>query len=255
LIEQRGHHLDVDAPPHAVLLDADEARLTQVFANLVTNAAKYTDRGGHLHVGVQQVGDEVVIAVRDDGIGIDAALLPRVFELFVQGYQSSERAVGGPGLGLTLVRALVDLHGGHVEAHSAGLGAGSTFTVRLPVVDVATAEVVPQARPTELEPPSKRRRILVVDDNEDACLLLAEVLQALGHDVRTAGDGPAALELVTAWKPQVAILDIGLPVMDGFELASRLRAELAPPPRLIALTGYGQPNDRERTRPASTSIW
>jgi hypothetical protein len=250
LLDQRRHHVHVDTPPHEIALDADEARLTQIFSNLVTNAAKYTNPGGHLQISIQQQGRDVVVQVIDDGVGIDPALLPRVFELFVQGYQSAERTVGGLGIGLTLVRSLVELHGGTVVAHSDGVGRGSTFTVRLPVPE--PARTTPPA-PLLLQ---RRRavrpyRVLVVDDNEDALVLLAEALAAAGHDVRTAIDPPSALAVAKQFRPELAILDIGLPVMDGYELAARIRAQLTDAvPRMYALTGYSRQDDRARIRAA-----
>jgi len=252
LLDQRRHHVQVEAPPHEIAADADAARLTQIFANLITNAAKYTNPGGHIRIRVQQRDGEAVVQVADDGVGIDPALLPRVFELFVQGYQDAERSVGGLGIGLTLVRTLVDLHGGKVEAHSDGPGQGSTFTVRLPALEpladrVSAAPITRRRRRMATRP----YRILVVDDNEDALVLLGEALAGVGHDVRTASSPHGALEVIKQWKPELAILDIGLPVMDGYELASRIRSEMAGDvPRLFALTGYSQQDDRARIREA-----
>ena len=259
LLEQRRHHLEIDAPPDTIAVDGDEARLTQVFANLLTNAAKYTDPGGHIGVTIRVDGagagaGEVCVEVRDDGIGIDPQLLPHIFDLFVQGEQRPDRAPGGLGLGLTLVYRLVELHDGRVEAHSAGIGKGSTFIVRLP-----TTEPPAVREPTQqimIPPPTNGpvRRVLVVDDNDDARMLLAELLARQGHQVETAPDAAAALLLVKDFAPDVAILDIGLPVMDGYELAIRLRDELVKRPRLIALTGYGQETDRERSRLAGFDL-
>jgi PAS domain S-box-containing protein len=250
LLDQRRHHVRVDAPPHELAIDADEARLTQVFANLVTNAAKYTNPGGHIQIGLQTQGREAVVQVIDDGVGIEPALVPHVFELFVQGYQGTERAAGGLGIGLTLVRSLVELHGGSAAVHSDGIGQGSTFTVRLPALEPARV-TRPALLPRQRRPAARPYRILLVDDNEDALLLLGEALAAAGHDVRTAIDPPSALELVKQFKPELAILDIGLPVMDGYELATQLRAELPDAvPRMFALTGYSQEDDRVRTREA-----
>ena len=251
LFEQRGHHFVVKSPQRPLIVDGDEARLTQVFTNLLTNAAKYTEPDGHILVSVRQTGDQVVIEVRDDGIGIHKDLLPRLFDLFVQGEQSSERAAGGLGLGLNLVRALVKLHGGVVDARSDGPGLGSSFTVRLPVVHQAVPTAPAEPLSTVFPPVQHRRRILIVDDNEDARLLLSDMLAAIGHEVRSAGDGPEALELINDFTPEVAILDIGLPAMDGYELAARLREALqGATPRLIALSGYGQATDRQRSQSA-----
>jgi CheY-like chemotaxis protein len=199
---------------------------------------------------VRHTERHIVIEVRDNGIGIDPKLLPRVFELFVQGYQDADRAEGGLGIGLTLVRSLVQLHGGEVEAHSAGAHTGSEFIVRLP-----SAEQPLQVEPEPAAPITpvavKRRQILIVDDNEDARMLLADMLSTFGHVVKSAGDGEAALAILQGFKPEIAILDIGLPGMDGYELARRIRAlpdrgRL----RLVALTGYGQPMDIANTQAA-----
>ena len=254
LLDQRRHHVKVDAPPQEITALADEGRLTQIFTNLVTNAAKYTPPGGHLQIAVRQEGHEVVVRVIDDGVGIEPQLLPRVFDLFVQSHQSAERAAGGLGIGLTLVRTLVQLHGGTVTAHSDGTGHGSTFTVRLPMVNPADRKPPPGASgglPRPRRPAARAYRVLVVDDNEDALVLLGEALAAAGHEVRTASGPAGALELARQWRPEIAILDIGLPDMDGYELAARLRAELGgSAPRLFALTGYGQHSDRVRIREA-----
>jgi PAS domain S-box-containing protein len=249
LLEQRQHELSLEVPAHELYVEGDEARLNQVFSNLMTNAAKYTPPGGKLRIAARIEGDQVLIDVVDTGIGIEPGLLPRVFDLFVQGYQSSERAVGGLGLGLTLVRSLVKLHGGTVVAHSAGRGQGSTFTVHLPIAGSPVVRPAGSSNARSLAV-GTGKRILVVDDNEDARMLLAEVLEAHGHQVETAGDGAEALRVALASAPEIAILDLGLPVMDGFELAARLRAELPVTPRLIALTGYGLKNDRDRTAAA-----
>src|SRR2546428_7431620 len=208
LLEERLHHFEVQAPPRGLRLEADEARIAQVVANLLTNAAKYTDPGGHIALAAWREGGEAVIEVRDDGIGIAPGLLPRIFDLFVQGRQSSDRAEGGLGLGLALVRNLVTMHGGRVEAHSAGLGKGSTFTVRLPALDgdgdareaIGSGHAPPRAHVA-------RRRVLIVDDNDDALMLLGDILQGAGHDVRTAESGPAALAIVDEFAPDVAVLD------------------------------------------------
>jgi CheY-like chemotaxis protein/anti-sigma regulatory factor (Ser/Thr protein kinase) len=234
-----------------VPIEGDEARLTQVFSNLLTNAAKYTEPGGHILVKIRQTGNQVAVEVHDDGSGIDAALLPKVFEMFVQGHQRTDRRDGGLGLGLTLVRSLVTLHGGQVEARSDGPGQGSSFTVRLPALHRAEGTDDAEATATGFRPAQHKRRILIVDDNEDARFLLSEILVAVGHEVKTAGDGVGALTLVKGFTPEVAILDIGLPVMDGYELAAQLREALTTvAPHMIALTGYGQPADQERTRAA-----
>jgi signal transduction histidine kinase/CheY-like chemotaxis protein len=250
LLEQHQHDLEVDVPVQGLGVLADPDRLAQVVSNLLSNAAKYTPPGGHIRVSATREGDEVMIRVRDTGMGIDPAILPRVFDLFTQDQQAIDRAQGGLGLGLAIVRSLVSLHGGSVSAHSDGRGRGSEFVVRLPHLTVAmdsshqgTATVPPQ------EPSGVR--VLIVDDNEDAALLLSEALTQAGHRTEIAHDGPAALQVAPRFRPDVALLDIGLPVMDGFELARQIRAqpELAST-RLIAVTGYGQEHDRRRTQAA-----
>jgi PAS domain S-box-containing protein len=249
LVEQRRHHLDVHLPSSELRLSGDEGRLAQVVSNLLTNAAKYTDPGGCITVEACRQGSEIVLTVKDDGIGISADLLPHVFDMFTQERQAADRSRGGLGIGLTIVRNLVELHGGTVQAASEGLGMGSVFTVRLPV---ATEEPAALESSSVADPVSRApQRILVVDDNEDALELLAEFLRNAGHVVTTAKDGPTALKIMRTFHADVAILDIGLPVMDGYELAGRLRAELGKElPRLIALTGYGQESDRARAREA-----
>jgi PAS domain S-box-containing protein len=253
LIERRRHRLDVRFPPSDLRVNGDQGRLAQVVCNLLTNAAKYTDPGGAIAVEGRQEDEEIVLVVKDTGIGISPALLPHVFDLFRQERQSADRARGGLGIGLTIVRKLVELHGGTVRAESDGLGQGSTFIVRLPAAarEPAAIELHRAPPPLVAKTPS---HILVVDDNEDALDILADVLRDAGHVVATAKDGPSALTAVETFHPDVAILDIGLPVMDGYELAGRLRASLGDTtPPLIALTGYGQDSDRDRARAAGFS--
>jgi CheY-like chemotaxis protein len=252
LLEVRRHQLTVSVPHRGLMVLADETRLGQVFANLLTNAAKYTDPGGAITIAAERVENELVVRVRDNGIGIAPDLLPRVFDLFVQGEQTSERSRGGLGLGLTLVRRLIELQGGSVRAHSDGLGEGSEFTVRLPALTMelvadADEEEAPDARVA----PGGGRRVLVVDDNVDAAELLCELLRTVGHDVAVAHDGPQGVERALQLRPEVAIVDIGLPVMDGYEVAERIRSGLgAGTPYLIALTGYGQEHDKRRAEQA-----
>jgi PAS domain S-box-containing protein len=248
LIEQRSHYLAVDVARSGLPVFGDPTRLAQIVSNLLANAAKYTDMGGHIAVRASRSGDSIRLSVRDDGNGIDAAALARIFEPFVQTPQSADRALGGLGIGLTLVRTLLEMHGGGVEAKSAGVGKGSEFIVHLPVAaDVAAADTLPPKSSEALAPEGEHAlRVLVVDDNADAAEMLAEVLRALGHTVELAEDGPSALRVAASFHPEVAVLDIGLPVMDGFELAEHLREMDRPPRRLIALTGYGQAEDRAR---------
>jgi CheY-like chemotaxis protein/anti-sigma regulatory factor (Ser/Thr protein kinase) len=214
--------------------------------NLLTNAAKYTASRGQIDVSARAHGNQVVLSVKDNGIGIPTALLPRVFDLFVQGPQDTDRAEGGLGLGLTIVRSLVELHGGSVEARSDGTGRGSVFIVRLP----AAADARPLVRAPQRLRGSRLRqlKVLVVDDNADAAAMIAEALSTFGDITRTALDGPSALDVAKEFRPDVALLDIGLPVMDGYELGERLLSASADGrPVLIAITGYGQENDRARS--------
>ncbi|MDQ3069689.1 MAG: ATP-binding protein [Acidobacteriota bacterium] len=253
LLEARGHTIDVDVPARGLAVLGDPTRLSQVMSNLLTNAAKYTPAGGHVTITGAVEGDEAVLRVRDTGIGISAHVLPRVFDLFVQERQALDRSHGGLGLGLTIVRNLVDRHGGSVSAHSGGEGKGSEFIVRLPTAADTNAAVMPGAGSPSESPGASvgRRRVLVVDDNQDAADMLSFALNAQGFDARVAYDAPAALQMVDEFLPDVAFLDIGLPVMDGYELAGRLRRNPALGGlRLIALTGYGQESDRQKTREA-----
>jgi signal transduction histidine kinase/CheY-like chemotaxis protein len=250
LFEQRNQYVHVAIPRHGLVVEVDAARMAQAFSNLLTNAAKYSDSGGHVSVSSERVGSEVLIKFSDDGIGIRPEMLPAIFELFVQEQQALDRARGGLGLGLAIVKSVVTMHGGSIAAASAGLGKGSVFSVRLPASSLPAK--LQGADPAPAAARSSRpsaRRVLLVDDNEDAADLLALSLTAAGHTVRTAYDGPSALLALAAFAPEVALLDIGLPAMDGYELAERIRATHASV-RLIALTGYGQETDRERTRAA-----
>jgi PAS domain S-box-containing protein len=251
LIAERAQRLSV-ATPSGLLVNADASRLAQVVTNLLHNAAKYTPKGGAVEVGAARTGDHVELWVRDTGRGIAPEMLPKVFDLFFQVAQPIDRAQGGLGLGLSLVKSLVALHGGSVAVESGGVGAGSRFAVRLPAAGdgavVAPADI--SARWATLRE-GRGARILVVDDSVDAAELLGEVLTALGCEVSVAHDGPAALALAAAGEFDLAVLDIGLPVMDGYELARRLRAlEGVGPMKLVAATGYGQPSDRARTSAA-----
>lgn len=258
LFEQRNHTLSVDVPRQGLWVDGDETRLAQVIANLLTNAAKYTQPGGTVSLHAWREGAEVVLQVKDNGIGMSSELLPKVFDLFVQGYRTSDRTQGGLGIGLALVRNLVALHGGSVVALSEGEGRGSELVVRLPALEqVPSLDASPRQGGSATGPTrgTKSRKVLPVDDNEDAAELLALMLTNAGHEVVVAPDGPQALSLLEGFSPEVAVLDIGLPVMDGYELASRLRERLpASPPRLVAVTGYGQDNDRERSKAAGFEI-
>ena len=252
LIEQRRHTLDVRVPRHGLQVDGDSLRLAQVLSNLLANAAKYTEQGGTITVAAERVENHAVVCVRDNGMGITPEMLPRIFDLFVQERQTLDRSQGGLGLGLAIVRSLVHMHGGTVKAHSDGPGRGSELVVRLPLCSSAeaSADQAVQGPGRTAHPTVGRRdiRILVVDDNEDAADMLVEALAADGYSVRTANDGPAALRVAAEFRPHVALLDIGLPVMDGYELAERLQQlpEISGI-RLFAVTGYAQDADRERS--------
>jgi signal transduction histidine kinase/CheY-like chemotaxis protein len=248
LVTQRAHRLVVEVPPEGMLVDADPARLSQVIANLLINAAKYTPSEGCIEVRGAAEGGEAVVVVRDNGIGIAPDLLPSVFDLFVQGPRGRDRTEGGLGLGLAIVQNLVRLHGGTVSARSEGVGHGTEIDVRLPLAIRAfaghgtTVAGVPAAHGPGI-------RVLVVDDNVDAAQTLAELIEAMGSEAHVAHDGPAALLRTQELAPDLVLLDIGLPVMDGYEVAERLRRG-GFGLRLAALTGYGQPEDRERSRRA-----
>ncbi|MDI1429631.1 hybrid sensor histidine kinase/response regulator [Polyangium sorediatum] len=252
LFEQKRHELRVDVPAEGLVVEVDETRMAQVLANLLTNAARYTDAGGHIAVAARREGDEVVVTVRDDGSGIPSEMLPVIFDLFVQGARGADRAGGGLGLGLGLVRSLVKLHGGAVSARSEGPGRGSEFEVRLPALSPRRASSPDLPAPVSPRL-SKVRRVLVVDDNRDAAQMLAEVLTSHGHEVVVAHDGPQALALAATFRPEIGILDIGLPVMDGYELALELRTTYGERITLVAVTGYGQEHDKRRAFEAGFS--
>jgi signal transduction histidine kinase len=249
LIDERKHELTVSLPTQTIWLHADAARLEQVVVNLLTNAAKYTDQGGHVWLTVQQEGDEALLSVRDTGVGIAPEILPRIFDLFTQAEQSLDRSQGGLGIGLALVQRLVEMHGGTVAVSSV-LGQGSEFVVRLPVV--SPPEPQPSLPPIErARPTGPSLRVLVVDDNVDTVTTLALLVKESGHDVRTAYDGSAVLEAALDYRPNVVLLDIGLPGLNGFEVAKRLRQQPALQNAvLVAMTGYGQQSDRQRSHEA-----
>jgi len=249
LLESRHHDLTVTLPSGPIYLQADAARLAQVVGNLLSNASKFTDDGGHIGLAVEREGKNVVIRVRDTGIGIAAADLPRLFDMFTQVDTSLERSRDGLGIGLTLVRALVEMHGGAVEARSAGLGQGSEFVVRLPTVAEAPK---PGPRPTRgATARPVRRRVLIVDDNQDGAESLAVLLQLGGHETHTAHDGQQAIEDAERLRPDIVLLDIGLPRLNGYEVCRRIREqpwgkELS----MVAVTGWGQQEDRRRSQEA-----
>ncbi len=244
------HELTVTLPPQPVQLHADPARLAQVVGNLLSNAGKFTDNGGRIWLTVRQDGEHAEIAVRDTGIGIAAEHHARLFDMFEQVDTSLERSQGGLGIGLTLVRTLVELHGGSVGVHSDGVGRGSEFTVRLPVLVDATEEVSPPPAAVE-QAPAPGRRVLIVDDSEDGAESLAMLLQFGGHETYKAHDGLAAVEAARRLRPDVVLLDIGLPGLNGYEVCSRIRQEpWGKRVTLVALTGWGQDEDRDRSREA-----
>jgi signal transduction histidine kinase/DNA-binding response OmpR family regulator len=251
IIDQFSHKLEVVVPREPVQVHGDEARLTQVLINLLNNAAKYTEPGGRIFVTVGIENGLAAIRVRDTGIGIAPELLPSVFDLFTQASRSLDRSQGGLGVGLTLVRQLVEMHGGSVEAFSEGSGQGSEFVVRIPLLVEERSPPAPEAngnhggrdRPRQL-------RVVVVDDNVDGAESLADLLGLLGHQVKVAHDGPGAMELIGMFRPEVVLLDIGLPGMDGYEVARRLRSGDRPVPLLVAVSGYGREEDLQHAREA-----
>jgi PAS domain S-box-containing protein len=252
IVDSRGHKLAVQLPRQKVRLEADPARLQQVISNLLHNAAKYTMPGGNLWVTASREGTEAVVRVRDTGIGVRADVLERVFEPFVQQSDDSlARTQGGLGIGLTLVRSLIEMHGGRVEAASPGLGQGSEFVVRLPALPpLQTGEFRLPAPPVEATAP-RPLRVLVVEDNIDAAESLATLLRLWDHDVSVVHDGCAALDAAREQQPEVVLLDIGLPGLDGYQVARRLREEVGlRHVLLVAMTGYGQPEDRRRSQEA-----
>ena len=266
MIEERSHQLSLSVPTPGFEVEVDAHRMAQAIAHLLMNAAKYTPNGGSIDVSASSRGARLVLSIHDNGVGMDAALLERVFEPFVQRPQALDRSGGGLGLGLTIARRLVELHGGTLSATSSGIGRGSTFNIELPLARAFTGHSALGCG-TGSAPPSSRSganvgsedapgsstasgvRVLVVDDNVDAAEMLAEALRAGGHIIRVAHDGPSALSLADGFQPELALLDIGLPVMNGFDLAERMRARLGKTsPMFVAITGYGRPADRARAK-------
>jgi PAS domain S-box-containing protein len=251
VLDERGHELALALPPGPVWVDGDRTRLAQVFANLLNNSAKYTPPGGRVRITAERQGSDAVVTVADDGAGIPADVLPRVFEMFTQADRPMERAQGGLGIGLSLVKGLVEMHGGSVEAHSDGPGKGSTFVVRLTAL---LAPPPPADAPDDAAPArsgGRSHRVLVVDDNEDGANSLALLLEIQGYVTRTAHDGLAAVDATAAFRPDVVLLDIGLPKLNGYDACRRIRAlPGGDGVVLIALTGWGQDEDKARSKEA-----
>jgi PAS domain S-box-containing protein len=250
LIEAAGHDLIIALPPDPVYLDADLTRLAQVFGNLLTNSAKYTEPGGRIWLTAERSGRHVVVSVRDTGIGIPAAALPTIFDMFSQVGRNVEQSTGGLGIGLALVKGLVEMHGGTVVAESPGAGKGSTFTVRLPAMEGRAGP--PPSAPAEDEPGAgSKRRILVVDDNRDGATSMAMILKLKRYDVRTALDGIEAVEVAEAFRPHVILMDVGMPRLNGYDATARIREQpWGKDVTIIALTGWGQDRDKIRSQEA-----
>ena len=244
-IDAQEHTLCMNLPGAPLWADGDAARLAQAFSNLLNNAAKYTDRGGRIDVTARTVDEHVIVSVADTGIGIPSELMPRIFDMYAQGRNHRDRTQGGLGIGLTLARRLIELHGGRIEAASDGAGRGSRFAVTL---QCAPADDRPQPERVREQPPIAIARVLVAEDNPDAAEMMRLMLSIKGHDVRVAGDGVQAVELARTFVPHIAFLDIGMPRMDGYEAARLIREELGRQVMLVALTGWGQDEDKRRSR-------
>jgi CheY-like chemotaxis protein len=251
VIDAAGHTLHIELPERPMYLTADPHRLSQIISNLLNNAAKYTPAGGQIWLSAGNDDQQVVLAVKDTGIGIPADMLERIFEMFSQVESPQDSGESGLGIGLTLVKTLVEMHGGSIEVQSAGLNQGSTFTVRLPVEDVSTRKEKEQHRPFEQPTDTSHRRILVVDDNQSAASMLGLVIERLGHEVLTANDGEEAIRVAAEFRPEIMFLDIGMRQMNGYEVARHIRRQTwGQAIVLIALTGWGQDSDRQKTKEA-----
>lgn len=254
LIEARGHHLEIDLPEESLWVESDAVRLVQVVGNLLTNSAKYTERNGQITAQVRKVGTDAVLRVCDNGIGISPDMLPHVFDLFAQADSTSTKSQGGLGIGLTLVRNLVEMHGGTVQAHSAGLGHGSEFVVRLPLIGREAEkhrQPISSNGECRTQTSASGHRLLIVDDNQDAALSLSMLLQMQGHEVKVAYDGASALEAAREYRPALIFLDLGMPGMDGYEVARRIRRIPGLEKTVLAaLSGWGQQEDRRRSTEA-----
>jgi CheY-like chemotaxis protein len=246
LLEVRAHSLSLELPPLPLWVDADFTRLAQVFSNLLNNAAKYTNPGGQIRVTAAVAGRDAVVTVHDTGVGVPAEMLPRVFDMFTQLQAHRDRTYGGLGIGLSLSKRLVELHGGSIDLRSDGVDRGTSVELRLPAATPAAAGWGPGARAGTAARPGCR--ILVAEDNSDAAEMMRVMLEFKGHDVRVATDGLHAVEIAAAFKPQIAFLDIGMPRMDGYEAARRIRELLGRDVMLVALTGWGQDEDKRRSR-------
>ena len=247
------HELSINVTCEPVMIEADPVRLEQVINNLLTNAIKYTPAGGKIELSVSAEHESAVLRVRDNGIGIARELLPRVFDLFTQSERALDRAQGGLGIGLTLVRTLVEMHDGRVSVESAGTGAGSEFTITLPRVRTREPTTAPAVE-MQTAHVNGKSRVLIIEDQPDARRALQRLLQIWGHSVEVAEDGPGGVEAAAKCEPDVAFVDVGLPGLDGYEVAKQIRARLGERIRLIALTGYGQPEDRERAMAAGFDL-
>jgi signal transduction histidine kinase len=252
LIEAARHELAISLPAEPVMLDADPVRLSQVVANLLNNAAKYTEEGGQIRLTARREGEEVAVSVKDTGLGIPANMLPRIFDMFAQVDRTLNRSQGGLGIGLTLARTLVEMHGGRIEAHSEGVRQGSEFTLRLPIASETSSEQEGQpATSSQQSARLRQQRVLVVDDNHDAADSLGLLLKFLGTDAYVVYDGPSALEALRIYQPSIVFLDIGMPGMDGHEVARQMRKSPGCDDlMLIAMTGWGQEEDRRRSKAA-----
>jgi CheY-like chemotaxis protein/two-component sensor histidine kinase len=246
--DQVGQRLRLNLPQEPIYVDADPIRMSQVFANLLNNAAKYTEPRGRIELTVQREDTNVVVSVKDNGIGIPKPKLDEIFDMFAQVDRSLERAHGGLGIGLTIVKCLVEMHGGTVEAHSEGHGRGSEFIVRQPIAVGPAEGNAPPTTEEESFPPIPSRRILVVDDNSDAASSLGMLLKLLGHDTQVAHEGEQALEIAASYQPEIVLLDIGMPKISGYDVCRRMR-ELPTGNDMIivAVTGWGQEADRQKS--------
>jgi signal transduction histidine kinase len=249
MIDAQGLALTLDTPPQPLWVVADATRLAQAFSNLLTNAAKYTERGGQIRVSMEAAGQAATVTVADTGLGIERDLLPRIFDMFMQLQAHRDRAQGGLGIGLTLARRLVELHGGTIEAHSDGVGLGSRFIVRLSLAPEVDTDLDKGERDAA-EASSEPCRVLVAEDNPDAAEMMRLMLSFKGHDVRVAADGMEAIEVAEHLEPDIAFLDIGMPRMDGYQAARAIRERLGARVVLVALTGWGQDEDKQRSREA-----